>query len=197
MNVNCRPVIRSFAILLTVWCFTACVTRTATEPHQFLDERTARTLWVPAKPLVFARNRSDLAAYARDYATLVPVAIDESGDYRQYLLLYRWSTVDPRMLPRPDPGDGELRIVADGRVIDLHPLTTLPLGLDRHRELLIPKHGDVVAHAYKMSSDLLRYIAASHELSVRLPQEPFTTPFELWQDGRPALRAFLSRADAP
>ncbi len=196
MHGHSRVRIRRLALLLAAWALAACATHHVPEPRQIFDERTARTLLVAAKPLVFARNRSDLAAHARDYATLVAVAIDESGDYRQYLLLYRWSTVDPRMLPRPDPAAGALRIVADGRVIDLTPLDTLPVGLERRNELLIPNHGDVVAHAYVLSPDLLDFIAASQELLLRMPQETLTTPFTLWQDGRDALRA-LSRGQTP
>ncbi len=184
-------------MLLTGCALAACVTRNAEEPRQFFDERTARTLLVAAKPLVFARNRSDLAAHARDYATVQTLAIDESGEYRQYLLLYRWSTLDPRMLPGPVASAGELRIVADGRVIDLAALDAVPVSLANRKELLVPNHGAVVARAYRVSPDLLRFIAASHELIVRLPEEPLTTPFALWQDGRGALRAFLSAAAVP
>ena len=132
--------------------------------HEFLDEQTGTTLSVVAKPLVFARERTDVAAHARDYATLVAVEVDNSGKYREYLLLYRWSTVDPRMSPAPDPHAGELRILADGRVIDLMPLEQMPVSLSRRRELHVPDHGDVIAHAYPVDSSTLRFIASSREL---------------------------------
>ena len=71
---------------------------------EIFDEETGSTLLVVSKPLVFARDRSDVAAHARDYATLVAVEDDRSGQYTQYLLLYRWSTVDRRMSPPPGAG---------------------------------------------------------------------------------------------
>jgi len=161
---------------------------------EIFDEQSGNTLLVVPKPLVFARERTDVAAHERDYATLVAVEIDQSGTYNEYLLLYRWSTVDRRMSPPPDPQEGELKILADGRVIDLKPLENMPVGLTRRRELHMPEHGDVVAHAYPVDVATLRFIAASRELSVRMPQESLDTPFAIWEDGRSALRRFLERA---
>jgi hypothetical protein len=63
--------------LTTLW---ACTGLPAERPsHEFFDERTGNTLLVVPKPLVFARERTDVAAHARDYATMVAVEIDQSG----------------------------------------------------------------------------------------------------------------------
>jgi hypothetical protein len=177
--------------LSTLWAGT-CLPA-ARPSHEFLDERTGNTLLVVPKPLVFARERTDVAAHARDYATMVAVEIDQSGKYSVYLLLYRWSTVDRRMSPPPDPQAGELKILADGRVIDLMPMEQLPVGLSRPRELHLPEHGDVVARAYAVDEPTLRYIAESRDLVVRMPQESLDIPFTLWEDGRKALAQFLQR----
>jgi hypothetical protein len=177
--------------LTTLW---ACTALPAARPsHEFLDEQTGNTLLVVPKPLVFARERTDVAAHARDYATMVAVEIDESGKYSVYLLLYRWSTVDRRMSAPPDPQAGELRILADGRLIDLMPMAELPVGLSRRRELHLPEHGDVIAHAYVVDESTLRFIAESRELVVRMPQESLDMPFTMWEDGRKALAQFLQR----
>jgi hypothetical protein len=177
--------------LTTLW---ACTALPAARPsREFLDEQTGNTLLVVPKPLVFARERTDVAAHARDYATMVAVEIDESGKYSVYLLLYRWSTVDRRMSAPPDPQAGELRILADGRLIDLMPMAELPVGLSRRRELHLPEHGDVIAHAYVVDESTLRFIAESRELVVRMPQESLDMPFTMWEDGRKALAQFLQR----
>ena len=177
--------------LTTLWACTGL--RSARPSHEILDEQTGNTLLVVPKPLVFARERTDVAAHERDYATLVAVEIDQSGKYSEYLLLYRWSTVDRRMSPPPDPQTGELKILADGRVIDLKPLEQLPVGLSRRRELHLPEHGDAVTHAYLVDAPTLRFIAESREIAVRMPQEPLETPFAIWEDGRKALGQFLQR----
>ena len=186
------------ALILALLTLPACSSLPpAAASHEILDEQSGNTLSVVASPLVFARERTDVAANARDYATLVAVEVDHSGKYSEYLLLYRWSTVDRRRSPPPDPSAGELRIFADGRAIDLQPLERLPVDLSRRRELHVPDHGDVVARAYQIDAPTLRFIAASGTLTVRMPQEPFDVPFGLWEDGRAALGQFAQGAIAP
>jgi hypothetical protein len=183
-------------LLLAFGLLASCATQPPEGGEEFFDEQSANTLLVVAAPLVFARERSDVAAHARDYATLVTVEIDAAGDYTQYLLLYRWSTVDRRMSPPPDADAGALRIVADGRSIELQPLARLPVSLGKRRELHVPKHDDVVCRGYKIDPATLEFIATSRELKLRLPQESLAMPFTLWEDGRSALRQFLLRAAA-
>src|ERR1700688_3717294 len=184
-------------LLLVLTALASCASRPPTASQEIFDESDASTLLVAAKPMVFARERSDLAAYARDYATVVAVEIDISGEYSDYLLVYRWSTVDRRMLPPPTPAGGALRIVADGRVFDFRPIDKLPVNFAQRRELHIPKHDDVVPRGYKVNAETLHFIATSQDLSLRMPQEPFDAPFRLFEDGRRALLEFLKPAFAP
>jgi hypothetical protein len=184
-------------LLLVLTALASCASRPPTASQEIFDESDASTLLVTAKPIVFARERSDLAAYARDYATMVAVEIDISGEYSDYLLVYRWSTVDRRMLPPPDPAGGALRIVADGRIFDFRPIDKLPVNFAQRRELHIPKHDDVVPRGYKVDAEILHFIATSEDLTLRMPQEPFDASFKLFEDGRRALLEFLKPAFAP
>ena len=181
-------------VVLAVLTLAACGASPPSRPLDLLDEKTGNTVSVVSAPLIFARERTDVAAHARDYATLVAAEIDQSGTFQDYLLLYRWSTVDRRMSPPPPPDAGQLRILAEGRVVDLKPLESMPTGLDRRRELHLPPHGEVVAHAYIVDAQTLRFLAESDSLSVRMPQEPLDAPFGLWQDGRAALLEFSKSA---
>jgi len=183
------------ALILVLTALASCASQPKAAPtrgasQEFFDEQTGRTLSVVDEPLIFARARSDAAAFAHDYATLVAVEVDLSGQDHEYLLLYRWSTVDPRMSPPPGANEGELHILADGRKIVLKPLPELPVSLTRRRLLHLPDHGDVSAYAYDVDLGTLRFIAASRDLRVRLPQEPLDLPFTLWADGREALAQF-------
>lgn len=184
-------------LLLVLTAMASCASRPPSASQEIFDESDASTLLVTAKPIVFARERADLAAYARDYATVVAVEIDISGEYSDYLLVYRWSTVDRRMLPPPDPAGGALRIVADGRVFDFRPIDKLPVNFAQRRELHIPKHDDVVPRGYKVDAEILHFIATSQDLTLRMPQEPFDASFKLFEDGRRALLEFLKPAFAP
>jgi hypothetical protein len=188
---------RRVALLVALAVLASCATRPPAASKEIFDEQSASTLSVVSQPLVFARERTDVAAHSRDYATLVAVEDDRSGQYSQYLLLYRWSTVDRRMSPLPAPESGKLQILADGRTIDLKPMERPPTSLAQRRALHVPEHGDVVYRAYRVDAALLNFIAASREITVRMPQEPFDTPFTLWKDGRAALAQFLKGAAAP
>ena len=182
------------AILLALIALSSC---TSSPPKvaakEFFDEQTASTLSVVARPMVFARARSDVAAHAHDFATLVAIEVNNSGKDSEYLLLYRWSTVDPRMSPLPGEDQGELWIQADGRTIKLKPLERLPVSLTRRSQLLLPAHGEVVARAYRVDLDQLRFLSLSSQLVVRMPQESLDTPFTLWEDGRKALGQFAGK----
>jgi hypothetical protein len=184
-------------LLAAAFALPACSSLRSANSRQLLDEQGGDTLWVVSHPLVFARDRTDVAAFARDYATLVALEIDHSGDYADYLLLYRWSTVDRRMSAPPDARSGELRILAEGRVLDLKPLAEIPVSLASGHEFHVPAHSEMVAHAYRVDPELLRFLAASDTLTVQMPQERLETPFPLWEDGRPALREFLERPVHP
>lgn len=189
------PALMSMIAFMAFGCLPSCTTVARTPADdEILDEESASTILVPATPLVFARERSDVAAHARDYATLVAIQVDRSGEYSAYLLLYRWSTVDRRMSPPPPPDAGALRLLADGRVIDLKPLDRLPVSFKQSRELHVPNHGDVIPRAYKVDLALLNYIATSRVLNVRMTQESLDIPFSLRTDGRSALVQFLRRA---
>jgi hypothetical protein len=183
--------IRVALMLTALTALTACIGLPPVTARQILDPQSGNTLFVVMKPLVFARERTDVAAHARDYATLVAVAVDNSGTFGEYVLLHRWSTVDRRMSPPPDLNAGELRILADGRTIDLLPLEQVPVGLSSRPELHRPSHGDVVTHAYRVDLATLRFVAASRTLLVRMPQELLDTPFSLWKDGRVDLAQFV------
>src|SRR5262245_36817411 len=91
----------------------------AEKVREYVDEITAVHITVAADPLVFARERSDLAANARDYVTLAPLQINRTGKRSYFWSGYLWTTIDRRdgdpLLKRGD----QLVLVADGRPIPL------------------------------------------------------------------------------
>ena len=188
---------RLWLLPLIVLCLISCGTLPASPAPEMIDEKTGNTVTVVARPIVFARDRTDVAAHARDYATLVAVEIDWSGNFKDFLLLYRWSTVDKRMSAPPGPNSGDLKLLSDGRVIDLKALDSAPVGIQAGNDMHLPRHGAALVHAYPVDHDLLRFIAASRTLKLQLPQESLDTPFSLWEDGRAALDVFLHQTSAP
>jgi hypothetical protein len=183
-----------FALMAQALC--ACSGTPSLPGREIFEERTGNTLTVVSKPIVFARDRSDVAAYARDYATLVAIEVDQSGTFKDYLLLYRWSTVDSRMLSRPQSNEGAMRLLSEGRELNLEPLESLPVNVVSDRELHVPHHGAALMRAYAIDLATLRFIAASRALTLQMPQESLNAPFTIWEDGRPALNRFVRQISA-
>jgi hypothetical protein len=186
-----------FASISLVLSLGACSATPPAPGHEIFDEQTGNTLTVVSSPIVFARERTDVAAHARDYATLVAVEVDHSGTFKDYLFLHRWSTVDTRMSPPPGPDAGEMRLLSEGRELKLQPLDSLPIGVGSGRDLHVPRHGAAVTRAFAVDPDILRFIAASRMLVLQMPQEALDTPFQIWEDGRGALQEFLHQTYAP
>jgi hypothetical protein len=178
-------------LLLVLLLVSGCAELPQPGSRTILDTETGNTLLLVTRPLVFARARTDVAAHARDYATLVAVELDVAGKYSDYLLLYRWSTVDRRMSPSSAADGGQLQIEADGRKLVLLPLARLPLDVPGRDGLYYPRHADAVAFGYQIDVATLRFIALSQHLTVRLPQESLDLPFSLWEDGRASLAQFV------
>jgi hypothetical protein len=175
------------ALLVVSGCASAPST-----PRALLDERTGITLSAVSKPMVFVRAQDSLDASIRQYVTLVALEKDNGGQYTQLLLMYRWNaSFKGRAAPAPDHA-GRLIIQIDGQDIELQPLDQIPVDLSQ-KALMAPEDANVPKYAYLTDFAMLRRIASSHELAVRLPQEPDSSPFPLWRDGRPALEQLIQQ----
>jgi hypothetical protein len=186
----------AIVLLSAALSLTACQSVPDTGPRELLDERTGATLIVVSKPLIFARVRTDVAANARDYLHLVAVEADRSGKFTSYLLAHYWSTVDRRMSALPDKAAGKLVLQADGREINLIPMTPMPAAFESRTDLHAPRAAEAVTWVYAADLPTMLYIAESRDLSLRLADESLPVPFVIWSDGREALREFAQRGVA-
>lgn len=177
-------------LLLLLLLFSGCAS-TSTAPHEFLDETTGATLVIVQAPIVFARARTDVAANARDYATLVTVLEDRSGKYQLWLIAHRWSTVDPRYGGRPGEQEPQLKLLADDRTLNLDPTRPAPALLARRAQLFTPSGAQ--SSAYAVDADLLRYIASARLLSLQFLDDPSAPTYTLWHDERPAMQALVNQ----
>lgn len=160
-------------------------------PVQYLDPHTAVHFLVVAKPLIFAHVRPQTAARVRDYATVAAASMDRDGRIEYVLLVYLWSTVDPRnglgaWGPAPD-----LTLVADDRRMELQPISyaaQTPPPVDR------PPTRHFVAGIYHSDLSTLRYLTQAHYLSLVRGAGSDEARFELWDDERADLAALVRSA---
>lgn len=161
-------------------------------PSEYLDQTTGATVTSVDAPLVFARARLELAYGARDYVTLAAASVNRSGHIEQVLLGYLWSTIDPRMRRDPQPADQTLIIVADDRVIVLSADRRTPRDVGIAAPVAVPSGSNATQRLYPTDSATLRFLSTARQLRLTLRNGTDPRPFELWGDGRGALRQFLS-----
>lgn len=161
--------------------------------REYVDEITAASITVALQPLVFARERGDLAANARDYVILTPIEVNVTGKRSYFWSGYIWSTIDRRSRePLITTGD-ELVLIADGRPIrlsnDTKTLRDHGVGQPPTRA---PARTAVPA-LYSADPESIDYVAHATELHIELIHAGSNDAFALWKDAREALRAFSER----
>lgn len=196
--------VRLFLSLLLACC-AARASAADLAPTEVLDERTGATLTVVHEPLVFALERSILAANARDYVSLTAAEVDRSGHIQVYLIGYIWSTIDRRNRGvQADLAALPLELTADGRLIRLKPAAEFPKDFLDDEKMLAPKAAHLQRAAYLTTREALRYVAESKHLAVSFVAEPADGDpesdaaldaerevYESWGEGRKALKAFV------
>ncbi len=160
-------------------------------PREYLDEQTGATVTVVDQPLVFAYPRRHLAANARDYATVAAAAVNRGGKLEYVLIVYFWSTVDPRIRDEPLPAAEPLVLQADDRRIALtlrgHSPRDAGIGLPVHA----PAGGDTPPNVYGADLATLRFIAAARQLALLADSSGTALSYSLWRDRRSDLGAFV------
>lgn len=161
------------------------------EPIQYLDRNTAVTFTLVAQPMVFAHARPQVAARVRDYATVAAGSMDRNGRMGYVLIIYFWSTVDPRYEPTGSGLAPDLVLAAEDRRIALEPLSdprqALP-PVDR------PPAGHWAGAIYPTDLATLRYLTAVRHLWLLRRRGGEEARFDLWEDERACLAALVRSA---
>jgi hypothetical protein len=161
------------------------------EPLEYLDPDTAATVTVVAQPLVFANQRTELAANARDYVTLAGAAVNRGGKVTYVGIAYFWSSVDPRMLSAPLPAPEPLILQADDRRLELR--LQGQSARDAGIGVVQPptRRAAGPPSVYGLDLATLRFIAEARQLTVLVESNGTLLPYPLWEDRRAALRSFV------
>ncbi len=161
------------------------------ESPQYLDPVTAAMVTSASAPMVFARAHQDVSANSRQYLTVAAVSINRSGHYEYLLLVYLWSTVDPRLGIDRHPGqnliwladDRAIRLVRDGRSMREAGVST---------PLYAPDHWRGRPRIYRTDRQTLLFLSSARRLRLVLEGDDDARPFDVWTDGRRALGALAA-----
>ncbi len=153
------------------------------QPQEYLDPVTAALVTTVSSPMVFARAHQDVSANSRQYLTVAGVSINRSGRYEYLLLVYLWSTVDPRLGTDRHPGQN-LVWLADDRAIRMERDTRSMKESGISRPLYAPEHTRGRPRIYHTDKETLRFLSSTKRLRLVLEGDDDPRPFEVWTDGR-------------
>ena len=189
--IGCRTsvVLTVLSAALLAW---AAGVPAADSVRQYVDEITAASITVAVQPLIFARERTDLAANSRDYVTLTPIEVNVMGKRSYFWSAYVWSTIDRRERDQlVVPGD-ELVLVADGRPIPLRSDAKTPREQGLGESPTRAPARTAVPALFGADRESIAYVGRASELHIELIHAGSNDAFVLWKDGRTALRAFTA-----
>lgn len=160
------------------------------QPQEYLDEQTGATVAAVDAPLVFARERTELAANLRDYVALAAASVNRGGKVEYVLVAYVWSTVDARYAPASALADS-LLLLADDRRIRLSANGKTPSELGIARAVHAPPGQDAKPLVFPIDLATLRFVAAARSLTAQATLGEDTVSYELWDDQRRALDRYV------
>jgi len=161
-------------------------------PLEYLDQQTGATITVVARPLVLIDTRqSSMASNASDFATLAAAAVNTSGKVSYVLIAYFWSTGAPRHREGASFGAERISFQLDDQQIEL------ALGGRSAREFGIgepiypPPFGDKTPYLYAIDLATVRLMCESRQLALHVESTGQPLNYELFEDGRTAIRQFV------
>ena len=161
-----------------------------------LDPKTSVTISYNQSPLAFVRTLSANTANANEHVYLGPVEVNRSGDYRYYIWLASWSTMDGAAVNRRHDRFESIEVIADGKPVTLKMTGGSTRAIGASEPVYRKPVGWATEAYYDVTLDQLRMLADATEL--RLQYSSTRETFELWDDrlaSKAGLMAFLVHSE--
>lgn len=158
-----------------------------------LDPVTGVTVTRATTPLVLYRDTSARAAYARDYVNLGPIQVNRMGQFRYFLWLGVWSTMQGWESSRSRDAFETITVFADGEPLQLELQGWSIAAIGATEPVYLKPVASSIDAYYEATFDQIRLIAEASEIRLHTgPTQPLT--YEPWDDQDSALssmRAFI------
>jgi hypothetical protein len=158
-----------------------------------LDPTTAVTITYSRTPMVFYRDNSGKAAYARNYLHLGPLEVNRAGTYHYFLWLGIWNTMQNADSGEARNGFESIVIYVDGEPLALELTGWTPAAIGATEPVYVRPVASAADAYYEVTVDHLRLIAASEDVRVQ-STGPGARTYELWdkqKSARKSLDEFL------
>lgn len=146
-----------------------------------LDPLTSVTISYSQTPMVFYRDVSGRAAYARDYVHLAPLEVNRSGNYRYYLWLGIWNTMEDARSGQSRDGFESVVIYADGEPLPFDIAGWTPAAIGASEPVFLKPVASASDAYYEVTADQLRLIAEATDIRLQ-STGPSSESYEPWDD---------------
>jgi hypothetical protein len=162
-----------------------------------LDPQTGVTITRSTKPLILYRDRSAVAAHARDYVYVGPVETNNMGRRRYFLWLGVWSTSESSSRASELDEFESIVIYADGEPLGLNVAGWNPAAIGVSGTVYVKPVASATDAFYAVTIDQIRVIAEATDVELRTGRAA-TGHFQPWEGSPSAaagLRAFVQEVD--
>ncbi len=173
-----------FAAILISLTLVACAGQPGAIQNK-LDPATAVTITYSQTPMVFYRDDSGKAAFARNYLHLGPLEVNRMGSFHYYLWLGIWNTMQDAEPGESRNGFESIVIYVDGEPLALELTGWTPAAIGATEPVYLRPVASAADAYYEVTVDHLRLIAASDEVRIQ-STGPGTRTYELWDEQKAA-----------
>jgi len=159
-----------------------------------LDPMTGATVTHADVPFVFYRDNSSTAAHAREFIHLGPVQVNRMGQYRYFLWLGAWSTMQSGHLSEQMDGLESLIVIADGEPMPLMLAGWTPDSIGASESVYMKPAASLAEAYYEVTVDQLRFIAGASDIRL-LTTALKPASYEAWDDQATARHSLAEFVD--
>ena len=182
-------------IILIALLLTACAGNDARSLNK-LDTVTGVTISYSRAPMVFYRDDFGKAAHSRNFVHLAPLEVNKMGEYRYFLWLGVWNTLQNARPGETRDGFESITIFADGEPLSLQLSGWTASAIDASEPVYMKPVSSAADAYYEVAMDTIRVIAEADDIRI-LSTGPKQQSFELWDRNsaaRSSLQEFLDRS---
>jgi hypothetical protein len=132
-----------------------------------LDPVMGVTVTSTTKPLVFYRDRSAQAAYAKDYVYLGPIEVNNMGTKNYFIWLGAWSSSDVADRSAQMDAFESVVVFADGEPLSLQVDGWTPESIGLSESTYVRPVASATDGYYRVTIDQIRLMAEARDLEVR------------------------------
>ena len=182
-------------IVLHAFVTSGCSSDSAMVKGQ-MDPVTSVTISYSQTPMVFYRDVSGRAAYARNFVHMAPLEVNRSGDYRYYLWLGIWNTMADAQSDQSRDGFESIVIFAYGEPLPLEITGWTVAAIGASKPVYLKPVASAADAYYAVTVDQLRLIAEARDVRVKTTgsRNESYEPWDNQKSAKKSLIEFLGRS---